>query len=187
MDVKKNYKRIFVRAPLHTTILYEDDGFVYKTQLVNISLGGVLIRYMPQLPVINILPIVLDIPQIDSLDQYSIDEISHLEHRNFKRKIFRAKIRVIRRSESPLDVFIENIGSEFKEVSDELKEVITAYVNSSVRNISFLLSLLEARNSSPFEVSYVKKVAQLLGYGESGSLNHLYHEVKRDYFSLSSI
>ena len=45
-----NYTREHIRAPLMTTVLYVDEGYVFKAKTLNISLGGILIEELPHFP-----------------------------------------------------------------------------------------------------------------------------------------
>ncbi|MBF0299748.1 MAG: PilZ domain-containing protein, partial [Oligoflexia bacterium] len=75
-ETPKKFQRKHLRAPIRTMILYEDEGHVFKAQLSNISKGGVLVSNLPNLPTINIIGTVIDIPEMPVVKS---DDLSKLQ------------------------------------------------------------------------------------------------------------
>lgn len=181
------HKRKFLRAPLNSYFLYEDDNFIYKSKLSNISEEGVLIESLPHFPGINIIAAFLDIPKIPVLDQISLDKIRDLLSVNFEREIHRARIKTLRRSEQTTSVeqiFIKNIGAQIQNVSSALRASIAAYVATYATNLIFLLKLLENPAGDEERIDKIRSVSRVLGYDESAKISLIHQKVLQDYKSL---
>lgn len=194
MTFKKDYRRVHLRAPLKTFFLYEDDGYVFKSQLVNISEGGLLIKTLPHLPQINIIPVLIDLPSYPIFEKMTSEELLLLQHFLLPRKILRAKIKVVRKTDQILKegessvkaLFVQNIGAQFKEISHEAQEAIHLYISEMSKNLIYLINFFKKTNLSSSERSVIRHLGNLIGYAETDEMNQLYKSLWQDYQSLMS-
>ena len=184
--MKKNYDRLFLRAPLKTRILYEDDGYVFKAQTQNISEGGILLGQLPHVPEINLLPLMIDIPiypDFQTVDMNKVGDIERLE-----RNIVRVRAKIVRTFEekSPAEqIFIPFIGCQFVRPDMVVIASIQKYVERFARNIVFLLKLFDSAASS--KKDKIRFFANFLGYQGELHLAEIRQKILHDYRSLENL
>lgn len=185
--MSQHFKRVFLRAPIKTFGLYQDDEHVFKAKLVNISEGGLLLEGLPHFPEVPGIPLLLDLPDIPDLLAMSASEVMALRPENFKRSIIRIKARLIRRYDQKSevdDIFMTKIGCEFVKVDENEKVIIREYVLRFTKNIVYLLNQFEAGKKDP---ELLRKTAELLGYRDEKRISFLRQKVLHDYQSLESL
>ncbi|GAB4023934.1 MAG: hypothetical protein Fur0010_27180 [Bdellovibrio sp.] len=187
MTTKHTFKRAHLRAPLKVDLLYVDDKYVHAARTLNISEGGILIDYMPKVPDIRALPIMMPVVYFPDFTQMSHDEIKALELQHLDKFVMRFRAKIVRSFEGMTDVekiFVNRIGCEFVKPDMIQKKVIADYVTMFARNIVFLLNLFQQGQSV---VPVLRHTAGLLGYNSEEKLNMLRLKVLHDYQSLESL
>lgn len=181
------FQRAFLRAPLKTQVLFQDDEYVLKARILNISEGGILLENLPHIPEVPAIPLVLDLPSIPDLLSTPKPQLLHLKLEELPRKIIRVKARLVRKfeGESEIDaLFVTKIGCEFVKATEEERDVIREYVARFTKNIVFLLNQFESSNK---DLEVLRKTAELLGYGGEEKIAFLRQKVLHDYQSLESL
>jgi hypothetical protein len=184
------FKRTSLRSPLKAFILFENEGYVFKAQTLNISEGGVLLSDLPIVPEINAIPLMLSIPKFPELSSLSHDVIKNLKIDDLDKDIFRMKARLVRTFEgkSAVDkIFVTQIGCEFVKPSETNIKLISNYVSTFAKNIIYLLNLFESMNKNPKNIELIRVVADLLGYDSNEKIAMLRLKVLHDYQSLESL
>lgn len=183
-----SHRRQYLRAPLKTFVLYDDDHFGFKAQAINISTGGILLENLPHVPEINALPVLIDIPSFPTFQTLGIDKIKKLEGQQFSRRIIRARARIVRSfdGQSEVDkVFVQKIGCQFVSISDENINLIEEYVTNFAKNTIYLLTLFESHTQHQAEM--VRIVSSFLGYKGDEKMSVLRQKVLHDYQSLEGL
>ena len=182
------HRRQYIRAPLKTFVLYDDDHFGFKAQALNISTGGVLLENLPHVPEINALPLLLDIPTFPIFSSLSAEKIKKLEGQHLSRRIIRARARIVRSFEGQTDVdkiFVQKIGCQFVSITPEAVEVLSEYVANFAKNTIYLLTLFES--NSQHQADLIRIISGLLGYQPDEKLSILRQKVLHDYQSLEGL
>ncbi len=178
-------KRQFNRAPLRTFTLYSDEGFVFKARLQNISEGGILVESLPHLPGVTEVPFFIDLPIIPKLNQLNDDEIFAINNSDLKRCFIRVVAKTVRRvgeTTSVDDMFIQ-IGCQFSRIDESERALIAEYVEVFKDNLNFLIGILKDKGDQ-IDEKRIKKVSQILGYGEIKSTMLLNQKLITDRSSL---
>jgi len=176
--------RKHLRVPLSSWFLYEDEGFVYKSRLVNISEGGILIESLPHVPSHSPVAVMVDIPKLPLLEGLSLSELMELRPYSFEHDLLRAQIETLRRSEmtTPVDqVFARHIAGKWFHPSSQLNQSIRAYVNSFCTNLAALWGYYLKTNGDPDRIKKVRLWANLLGYEGEAKLSFLHQQLQKDY------
>lgn len=185
--MSSRFQRVFLRAPLKTNALYQDDDFVLKAKLINISEGGVLVENLPHIPEVPAIPLLLDLPQIPDLVTLPAGQLINLKINDLERDIVRIKARLVRKFEGESEVeklFVTKIGCEFVKADESERAIIREYVLRFTRNIVFLLNQFE---SSKKDLTVLRKTAEVLGYDGEERIAFLRQKVLHDYQSLESL
>lgn len=183
-------QRKFLRAPLKSQALYVDGEHVFKSRILNISEGGVLLSELPHIPEINSLPIAMNIIHYPRFHGMSLDELKQLSADDFPRTILKTKVRMVRSFENQSNVdrvFINFIGCEFYNPAPDFKLVIFQYVETFAKNTVYLLSLFESLGNRTEQLETLRTVAHLLGYDRRMKIPLLRAKVLHDYQSLESL
>ena len=141
-----NYKRNSLRAPFRTSILFEDEDFVFKARSMNISEGGLLVDQIPHLPGKSLVPFMICLPYFPEFKNYSNQRLENYSSELFQAKVLRLKGRMIQRTGMTTqvdDVFKSKFGVEFLEISPFHKKQISEYVETYTSNIIYLQRLIE--------------------------------------------
>lgn len=185
----QKFRRAHLRAPLQTTILYEDDGHVLKARTLNISEGGILLENLPHIPEINAMPLMIDLVQYPLLAKERVDHLLARNPSDYERKIFRIRAKMVRsfNVENEVDqIFVTRIGCQFVMPTKYATDLINDYVARFAKNTVYLLSLFENHGNRPEQVHFLRHVAGLLGYQNGLPLPRLRQKVLHDYQSLES-
>ncbi len=161
--MNRGYKRSHLRAPVRTSILYIDGDYTLKTQALNISLGGILLSYLPKIPDNDMLIMFIPLhiyPLFENLDEDIFDM-------DIPRDLIRAKAVVINKFEgvSQTDgVFINRLGCKFEEVEDKYLDTIEKYVQRYTSNLTFLISLFSKYSNDKKIMEFIRRCANFLGH-----------------------
>ncbi|MBC7713564.1 MAG: PilZ domain-containing protein [Rhizobacter sp.] len=183
-------QRKFLRAPLKSTSLYVDGEHVFKSRILNVSEGGVLLSELPHIPEINSLPIALNLIHYPRFQTLSLEQLKQLSVDDFPRSIVKTKVRMVRTFENQSNVdrvFINFIGCEFYNTDPEFKMIIFQYVETFAKNTVYLLSLFESLGNRVEQLETLRTVAHLLGYDRRMKVPLLRAKVLHDYQSLESL
>ena len=186
---KRQFQRRHLRAPLFTEFLYEDDGHVLKAIINNISEGGVLLEALPHVPEINLMPLMIEIPNYPIFANYGKDKLLTIKRETIESEILRVRAKMVRsfEAQSAVDlIFVPKIGCEFVTPSLEFTESIKFYVSTFSKNMIYLLNLFES-SSTKHQVDVIRHVADFLGYRKDEKISLLRQKVLHDYQSLESI
>lgn len=183
-------QRRYLRAKLNSHALYVDGDHVFKAKIMNISQGGVLLSELPHVPEINALPVALAVVDYPRFQNISLEQIGQINLEDLPKTIVKTKLRMVRSfaNESAVDkVFVNFIGCEFYNPSNELVNTINHYVENYTKNTVYLLSLFESLKNKPDQIEYLRKLAHLMGYDRRMKLPLLRAKVLHDYQSLESL
>ncbi|MBF0207393.1 MAG: hypothetical protein HQK53_10940 [Oligoflexia bacterium] len=183
------YQRKNLRAPIVTFLLFEDEGYVHKAKLANISKGGALISQLPHFPSVNIVGTLLDIPQLPVVKTDDLEKLQETALLPKKRTIFRTRLRTVRRTtetSSVADVFSKNIGSEFVDMplQQDLLLAIDEYIANYSYNLIFLLRLLDSNVIEGERLEKIQILSEILGHEKGLKVPILGQKVINDYKSL---
>lgn len=183
----KNYQRKHLRAPFKETVLYADGEYVLKARALNISEGGLLIDEMPSFPETDVVPIMISLPQLPSLKNFSILKMETFSKELFPHKVIRVKAKLVRREQLSQDldnIFRSRFGLQFILVSDQDQKHIEDYVVTFASNLIYLQTLIDSFNTDDDTRIRARTLAGVLGYKEVERIAHLRSAVTHDYKSL---
>lgn len=185
--MKKSYQRRHLRAPFRESILYADGPYVLKATCLNISEGGILVNELPSFPEQDEVPLLLALPQIPSLKNFSLLKMQTFSKELFPKHVIRAKARMVRRQElaQNLDnIFRSKFGLEFIRLSPLDQKEVENFVTTFASNLIFLQTLMDSFNTDDETKNRVRTLAKILGYDETEKISHLRSVVTQDYKSL---
>jgi len=183
-------KRAYLRAPIKTELLYEDEGAVLTGRCKNISEGGILIGDLSHVPEINVIPLLIDLPLYPDFARLNIFKIDFNSKMEIERKIVRLRCKIVRSFQGKSEVeqaLLPFIGCQFVEPSPESILVIREYVSLFARNIVFLLTLFEQSGRNQKQLPLLRYLAKTLGYDDKMQLAFLRQKILHDYQSLESL
>lgn len=181
------YQRAHLRAPCFTTILFSDEGYVFKAETLNISEGGMLLKGLPHFPAAEKVRMMLSLPQYPSFINFSLQKLKEFSTEVFPQKIIRLQSHMVRRSGDTTDVddvFKSKLGIKFDQVERDDQKLIADYVTIFTGNIVYLQTIMEQINSSEEALEKSRALAKILGYDSSQKISVLKKEVLHDYKSL---
>lgn len=188
--ITKSYQRRHLRAPFREQVLYADSSYIQKATTVNLSSGGLLIDQIPSFPQQDEVSLLLSIPQLPSLKNFSLLKMQTFSKDLFPRQVVRAKARMVRRDELALNldnIFRAQIGLEFVKVSGLHQKVIEDYVVTFSSNLIHLQTLIDSFNTDDEIKLRTRTLAKILGYEDTEKISHLRNQVGHDYKSLQWI
>jgi hypothetical protein len=187
MMLEKSYQRKFLRAPFRERVLYSDSGFVHKAMALNLSEGGMLLDQLPSFPEYDDVSLLLLIPVIPSLRNFSLLKMQTFSSDIFQKQVVRVKARMVRRDELSQDldnIFRSRFGIQFLEMTANHQKVVEDYVTTFSSNIIFLQTLIDSYNSDDEAKMKARTLAKILGYHEVEKISDLRTKVSHDYKSL---
>ncbi len=183
----KNYQRRHLRAPFKESILYADNSYVLKASTLNISEGGILLDQLPSFPDNDDVPLLIAIPQIPSLKNFTLLKMKTFSRELFGRHVIRVKAKLVRREElsQNLDnIFRSRFGLEFIRISEADQKIIETFVVNFSSNLIYLQTLIDSFNTDEETRDRVRTLAPILGYYETEKIAQLRSQVSHDYRSL---
>lgn len=183
-------KRKHLRAPLRTEFLYNSDGYALKGRVINISEGGILLSELPQIPPINAIPIIVEMPEYPDFQKLGTERILKLRKEAIGRRVVRMRAAIVRSFEGKTEVekvFVTNIGCKFVNPPVELINEIRDYVSLFARNTIYLLQLFESMGKSQTQRDVLRQISSFLGYDHTEKIAILRQKVLHDYQSLESL
>lgn len=185
--MKKNYQRRHLRAPFKESILYADGSYVLRASTINISEGGLLIDELPSFPDSDDVPIMIPIPQLPALKNFTLLKMQTFSKELFPRHVIRAKAKMVRREElsQNLDnIFRSRFGLEFIRISAVDLKQIEEFVMTFSSNLIYLQTLIDSFNTDEETKIRARTLAKILGYYETDKIAQLRSIVTHDYKSL---
>lgn len=185
--IGSKYDRKHLRAPCISTVLFADDDYVFKTEMVNISEGGMLLKGLPHFPQKDIVPMMIRLPFFPPFINFSLQKMKDFTFDVFSPKILRIKAHMVRRvgeTTNVDDVFKSRLGIQFDLIDTIALKQISDYVMTFTNNIVFLQTLLEQANSDEEAMEKAKVLASILGYNSNVRISELKMTVGHDYKSL---
>lgn len=183
----KNYQRKHLRAPFKETVLYADGDYVLKARALNISEGGLLIDELPSFPVSDDVAIMISLPQLPSLKNFSILKMQTFSKELFQHKVIRVKAKMVRReqlSQNLDNIFRSRFGLQFIQITEKDQKHIEEYVLTFASNLIFLQTLIDSFNTDEDTKIRARTLAGVLGYKDIERIAHLRSAVTHDYKSL---
>ena len=183
----KNYQRKHLRAPFKETVLYADGDYVFKAGALNISEGGILIDQLPSFPEVDEVPLLISLPQLPSLKNFSLIKMQTFSKELFSRRVIRAKARMVRReqlSQNLDNIFRSRFGLQFVRISDAEQKYVEEYVTTFASNLIYLQTLIDSFNADEETKVRTRTLATILGYQDIERIAHLRAAVGHDYRSL---
>jgi hypothetical protein len=187
MITNKSYQRRHLRAPYKENVLYGDADYVLRARAVNISAGGILLDQLPSFPAQDEVPLLLSIPQLPHLKNYSLLKIQTLSTEIFNSNVIRVRARLARREELSLNIdniFRSRFGLEYVELGKKEEKTIQDYVEIFSSNLIYLQLLIDTFNSDEETKIKARALAKFLGYNENEKIANLRNTVASDYKSL---
>lgn len=185
--MKKGYQRRYLRAPYKESIIYADGQYVLSARALNLSEGGLLLDELPGFPDRDEVSLLLQIPQLPSLKNFSLIKMQTFSKELFGKHIIRAKARMVRREElsQNLDnLFRMRFGLEFSSITPHDQKYIEEFVTTFSSNIIYLQTLIDAYNTDDETKVRVRTLAKILGYDGEEKIAQLRARVNHDYKSL---
>lgn len=183
----KNYQRRYLRAPYKESILYADGSYVHRARALNISEGGILLDELPSFPAEDEVPLMLSIPQLPQLKNFSILKMQTFSKELFQNHIVRARARLVRReqlSQNLDNLFKSRFGLEFVRITPVDQKYIEEFVVTFSSNLIYLQTLIDAFNTDDETKVRVRTLAKILGYHDTERIAQLRSKVTHDYKSL---
>lgn len=183
----KNYQRRHLRAPFKESILYADGSYVLKARALNISEGGMLVDELPSFPEADEVPLMIAIPQLQSLKNFSLLKLQTYSQELFPRHVIRVKARMVRRHElsQNLDnIFKAKFGLEFIRITPLEQKILQDFVSTCASNLIHLQTMIDSFNTDDETKDKVRALAKILGYNNNEKISHLRSIVSQDYKSL---
>ena len=183
----KGYQRRHLRAPFKETVLYSDQGYVFKASTLNISEGGLLIDELPNFPGEELVSLLVSIPITPSFRNFTLLKMQTFSPEIFQRNVIRVKARLVRREQlaQNLDnIFRSRFGLEFTRIDTLDQKFIEDYVTTFASNLVYLQTLIDSFNSDEETKKRTRVLAQLLGYEMTDRISQLRTHVGTDYKSL---
>lgn len=183
----KNYQRKHLRAPFKETVLYADGDYVLKASALNISEGGLLIDQLPSFPETDEVPLLVSLPQLPSLKNFSLIKMQTFSKELFHRRVIRAKARMVRReqlSQNLDNIFRSRFGLQFVRITEGDQKYVEEYVTTFASNLIYLQTLIDSFNMDEETKIRTRTLASILGYQDIERIAHLRASVGHDYKSL---
>lgn len=183
----KNYQRKHLRAPFRDTVLYADGDYVFKATSLNISEGGLLIDQMPGFPEKDEVPLLISLPQLPFLKNFSLLKMQTFSKELFGRHVIRVQARMVRReqlSQNLDNIFRSRFGLQFIRINELDQKYLEEYVITFASNLIYLQTLIDSYNTDEETKVRVRILASLLGYKDTERIALLRAIVTQDYKSL---
>ena len=185
--MNKNYQRRHLRAPFKETVIYADGSYVLKASTLSISEGGLLIGELPRFPSADEVPMLISIPQLPSLRNFSLLKMQVFSKEFFVKHVIRVSARMVRReqiSKSIDNLFLSRFGLEFTRIEQHDQKLVEDYVTTFCSNIVYLQTMIDSYNSNDENKIKVRTLAKILGYDNNLKIAQLRSAVSHDYKSL---
>lgn len=183
----KSYQRRHLRAPFRETVLFADGKHVLKARAVNISEGGILIDELPSFPEKDQVPLLVSVPQLPHLKNFSLLKMQTFSKELFKREVIRIKAKMVRRdqlAQNLENLFVSRFGLEFVRITPADQKVLEEFVTASTSNLIYLQTLIDSFNTDDETKLRVRTLARILGYEDVERIAQLRAQVMHDYKSL---
>jgi PilZ domain len=184
---KKNYQRRYLRAPFKESIIYADGSDVLRAKCLNISENGLLISELPAFPDQDQVPLLIKLPQIPSLKNFSLLKMQNFNGELFPSHIIRVRGRIARRGELSQDlgnIFTTSFGLQFSKIGQNEQKMIEEYVTTFSSNLVFLQTLIDSYNGEEDIQEKTRVLAAILGYQRHEKIAQLRLKVNEDYRNL---
>lgn len=185
--MRKNYQRRHLRAPFKESVLYADGPYVFKATALNISEGGLLIDELPSFPESDDVPLLLSVPQLPSLKNFSLIKMQTFSKEIFSKHVIRVKAKMVRReqlSQNLDNLFKSRFGLEFIRITPADQKVVEEFVTTFSSNLIYLQTLIDSFNTDEETKIRVRTLARILGYENTEKIAQLRALVTHDYKSL---
>ncbi len=180
---QKNYQRLFLRAPYKKDVLFSFGEEVFKASAENISEGGFLLELSSRDFIEKDLSFIFEIPEYPLFKNYTLEQLHSFSTESMHSQVIRLVGRSVREFE------LKSCGSyragfQIHEVTpiDQLK--ISKYIEHFASNLIFLQVLIDSLNSDEKNLKRIRKIANVLGYGDDLEISYLRTLVEQDYKSL---
>jgi hypothetical protein len=192
MNSSGSLRRAFLRAPLRGAVIFVDQGTVLNADILNISVGGLLINNLSRYPMDLEISFMIAVPRIIEFSTLSEKEIYILDPSSFKIDIIRATGMMVRGEDGvdDLDMVFRCAGVEMINLAEESKQIIERYIQTSVRNFSYLLRIFNqeiGHRNDENSINLARKISGHLGYNPHQKIALLRKEVAKDYLGLESL
>ncbi|HXH74916.1 MAG TPA: PilZ domain-containing protein [Bacteriovoracaceae bacterium] len=187
MIKQKNYQRRHLRAPFKENVLYADGTYVFRARSLNLSEGGILLDQLPSFPASDDVPLMLSLPQMPYLKNFSLIKMQTFSKELFSRHVIRVSAKMVRREElsQNLDnIFRSRIGLQFVKLGAHEQKLIEEYVSTFSSNLIYLQTLIDSFNTDEETKVRARTLGKILGYTETDRIAHLRALVTHDYKSL---
>jgi len=185
---EKSYQRQHLRAPYVQEVVFKDEGYVFKAQAANISVGGLMLNGVSHFPDnSSSLDFMLKIPSFPYFKSFDYQKLISYSDDLLRSKVIKMKCEMVRKQsiKSHLDgVLASNVGLRILEISALDKEIINDYVNIFSSNLIYLQTLIDGINNRPDKEKNIRELAEILGYDRSLKIALLNKQVIQDYRSL---
>ncbi len=188
MKTKRDYQRLYLRAPYSEPVLYVDNDFVFKARSLNLSEGGLLLDQVPHFPENNEnVPLMLSLRQMPLFKNFTLERLQNYSPDMTENTIVRLKSTMVRKIgiESKAEqAFTSRIGLKFTDVPHSAEMAIKEYVKVFSSNLIYLQVLIDSLNTDEQNIEKVRLLAPILGYEKEEKISILFKKVQHDYQSL---
>ena len=167
--------------------MYADGDYVQKASTINISEGGMLVDQLPSFPEKDEVSLLLSIPQLPSLKNFTLLKMQTFSKELFGRNVVRVRAKMVRReqlSQNLDNIFRSRFGLQFTHIEIHDQKKIEDYVITFASNLVYLQTLIDSFNTDEETKIRARTLAGILGYKEVERIAHLRAAVTQDYKSL---
>lgn len=184
----RDYQRLYLRAPYHERVLYDDKGFVFHAKSLNLSEGGLLMDEIPHFPGVGgICSLMLAIPSYPYFKNYTIEKLQEHSNDLLSLSIIKVKGEVVRKQglNSVTDqIFLSRVGIRFDNLSVNDKKMIADYVDVFASNLIYLQVLIDNLDHNEENLVRLRLICGYLGYNREEKVSLLAKKIHHDYQSL---
>jgi hypothetical protein len=188
MKTKRDYQRLYLRAPYNEPVLYVDGDFVFKAHSLNISEGGLLLDQVPHFPESNDdVPLMISLRQMPLFKNFTLERLKLYSPDMTENIVVRLKSSMVRKIgiESKAEqAFTSRIGLRFTDVPHHAEMAIKEYVKVFSSNLIYLQVLIDSLNTDEQNIEKARLLASILGYDREQKISILFKKVQHDYQSL---
>jgi hypothetical protein len=188
MKTKRDYQRLYLRAPYNEPVLYVDGDFVFKARSLNISEGGLLLDQVPHFPESNDdVPLMISLRQMPLFKNFTLDRLKLYSPEMTENIVVRLKSSMVRKFgiESKAEqAFTSRVGLRFTDVPHQAEMAIKEYVKVFSSNLIYLQVLIDSLNTDEQNIEKARLLASILGYDRDQKISILFKKVQHDYQSL---
>ena len=179
-------KRVDPRVSIFSKVLISSSQFLHRTHALNISQTGLFLENIPFVLEVDVLDLIVEIPEIPYLGEMQAPELYKKVALGFQNWAFPCHVTIARKIEDFKNVdqiFKLGVGARFLSIDNLVKEKLSQFILDMIKNIHVLLRLIQ--QARPQERDLILQLAQGLGYPPGLKYSELHLRVLKDYQALN--